>query len=208
MDPHGSTSKPDQPSTPQFNIESFSGYGSTASSLPGSGAVTPRTTVFVDPHYDERAPLLPDPHGDPAEAEAGSSGSKGEFSKRICVWDRFTISVGYVRSSSPTHCTFVAPVPSKHKQLYARSCCRKIYQTLGLRFFMRHSSPPPFKEGYRYFGMGSQIWVLSSNSLLAYCSRSPAGLSFCERIAGDRMSSGVSIGSVSSGRLGQLVGSW
>ena len=153
MDPHGSTSKPDQPSTPQFNIESFSGYGSTASSLPGSGAVTPRTTVFVDPHYDERAPLLPDPHGDPAEAEAGSSGSKGEFSKRICVWDRFTISVGYVRSSSPTHCTFVAPVPSKHKQLYARSCCQKIYQTLGPRFFMRHSGPPPFKEGYRYFGM-------------------------------------------------------
>ena len=115
-------------------------------------------------------------------------------------WDLFVLHL--------QDCTFVAPVLSKHKQLYARSCCRKIYQTLGPRFFMRHSGPPPFKEGYRYFGIGSQIWMLSSNSLLACCSRSPAGLSFCERIAGNRMSSGVSIGSVSSGRLGQLVDSW
>lgn len=60
-------------------------------------------------------------------------------------WDMFVLRL--------QRCTFVAPVLSKHKQLYARSCCRKIYQTLGLRFFMRHSSPPPFKEGYRYFGM-------------------------------------------------------
>ncbi|PIL32730.1 transporter [Ganoderma sinense ZZ0214-1] len=75
MDPHGSSTKADQPPTSQFNIESFSGYGSTASSLPGSGAVTPRTTAFADPHYDERTALLPDPQ-DPAEAEAGGSGSK------------------------------------------------------------------------------------------------------------------------------------
>ena len=78
MDPHSSGSTADQGSTPQFNIESFSGYGSTVSSLPGSGAVTPRTTVFADAHPDERAALLPGVHGDPAEAEAGGSGSKGE----------------------------------------------------------------------------------------------------------------------------------
>ncbi|KAI1788302.1 sulfate anion transporter [Ganoderma leucocontextum] len=76
MDPHSSSSKADQPPTPQFNIESFSGYGSTTSSLPGSGAVTPRTTAFTDAHYGERAALLPDAHRDPAEAEAGGSGSK------------------------------------------------------------------------------------------------------------------------------------
>ena len=85
MDPHSTSSTTDQISTPQFTIESFSGYGSTASSVPGSGAVTPRTTLFADAHHDERAALLPGAHGDPAEAEAGGSGSKGELFNILSV---------------------------------------------------------------------------------------------------------------------------
>ncbi len=204
MDPHSSSSKPDQPSTPQFNIESLSGYGSTASSLPGSGAVTPRTTAFADPHFGERAALLPDPYRDPAEAEAGGSGSKGKHIEVFSVLGRRTLCGRHSFFTVPS--SWLLHLENKGCCMRTR-VCRKIYQTLGTRFFARHSGLPPFKEGYRHFGIVPRSSGLS-NSFWAYCARSPAGPShFVGELRGDQMLSGSSGGPVSAGRV-RLVSSF
>ncbi|TBU22922.1 sulfate anion transporter [Dichomitus squalens] len=58
-----------------YNVQTLSGYGSTTSSLPASGAVTPRTPGLVGLEVGERTALLREGR-DPGEAEAGVSTPK------------------------------------------------------------------------------------------------------------------------------------
>ena len=68
-----------------YDIRTLSGYGSAASSLPGSGAVTPRVPDIVDPEVGERTALLDEGHDNLREAEAGTSTTKGEPALLVSV---------------------------------------------------------------------------------------------------------------------------
>ena len=65
-----------RPSHFEYSTRTLSGYGSAMSSLPGSGAVTPRTPGYMDAEVSERTALLEGrPGRDISEAEAGSRSS-------------------------------------------------------------------------------------------------------------------------------------
>ena len=67
------------PSQQPYNVATLSGYASVTSSLPGSGAVTPRTPAFVPAEVGERTALLSGNIGDAEEAI--QTGSGGECSR-------------------------------------------------------------------------------------------------------------------------------
>ncbi|KAI0710290.1 sulfate anion transporter [Cerioporus squamosus] len=89
MDPQHSRRSTDdtlRPSHIGYSTQTLSGYGSAMSSLPGSGAVTPRTPGYVDGQVSERTALL-EGRGDINEAEAASGSSLGSDG-RPPLWRR------------------------------------------------------------------------------------------------------------------------
>ena len=72
-DDNGATLRPTQI---PYSVATFSGYTSATSSLPGSGAVTPRTPGFVA-EANERTALLDEGQRDLGTAEEGVQGSQG-----------------------------------------------------------------------------------------------------------------------------------
>ena len=58
-----------RPTRTPYSVATFSGYTSATSSLPGSGAVTPRTAGFVEVEAGERTALLGEGRRDIGDAE-------------------------------------------------------------------------------------------------------------------------------------------
>ncbi|RDX40417.1 sulfate anion transporter [Lentinus brumalis] len=89
MDPQPSrrsTNDTLRPAHISYSTQTLSGYGSAMSSLPGSGAVTPRTPGYADGEVGERTALL-EGREDIREVEAGS-GSSLSSDGRPPLWRR------------------------------------------------------------------------------------------------------------------------